>query len=372
MKRILRLLALIAKELRTFARDPALLFVAVFLFVIHPYMSATQYSFAVSDFPIAVYDLDRTPQSAQFIEKLRSPYFNLSRIIERDRDVAPLLDRGEVSMAVVIPEGFGRRVHQGGETSIQVLGDGTFSTTAELASAYVRAIAHEYAASQAHEPPQDAAPPVVDARFRMRYNQALVAEWPQSLDMLFMAVTLMAMLLPAAFFVREKEQGTVEQLLVSPLRPWEITASKVFPMTVLVPMLTAAGIGVLVWAFGLPVRGSLLLFLGATALTVFSMSGIGLVVASFTRTLPSTMIVVILLILPIQFLSGGWTPVEAMPAWQYYVTLLNPQRYYLDIGYGVLLKGASLPTLWKDFAGLALVGVGLFALGVRRFQRQFG
>lgn len=372
MKRILRLLALITKELRTFGRDPALLFVAVFLFVIHPYQSATQYSLAVRDFPVAVYDLDRTPQSAAFVEKLRPPYFSVRRTVEREWDIAALLDRGEVSMVVVIPEGFARRIHRETAAPLQVLGDGTFSTTTQLAGVYVRAIAHEYAAAQAHSPPHHASAPIAEARFRMRYNQALVAEWPQSLDMLFMAVTLMAMLLPAAFVVREKEQGTVEQLLVSPLRPWEITASKVLPMTVLVTGLTAAGVGVLAWAFGLPVRGSLLLFLGATALTVFSMSGIGLVVATFTRTLPSTMIVVFLLILPIQFLSGSTTPVEAMPAWQYYVTLLSPQRYYLNIGYGVLLKGASLPTLWKDLVGLALVGGGLFALGVQRFQRQFG
>lgn len=215
----MRLLALVAKELRTFVRDPALVFVAVFLFVLHPYQSATQYSFAVNDFPIAAYDLDRTPQSSAFIEKLRAPYFSVRRTIERDRDVAPLLDRGEVSMVVVVPEGFGRRIHRGEPASVQVLGDGTFSTTTQLAGAYVRAIAHEYAAAQAHELPHHASLPVVDARFRMRYNQALVAEWPQSLDMLFMAVTLMAMLLPAAFVVREKEQGTVEQLLVSPLRP---------------------------------------------------------------------------------------------------------------------------------------------------------
>lgn len=371
MRRIMRLLALVAKELRTFARGPALLFVAVFLFVVHPYQSATQYSLAVNDFPVAVYDLDRTPQSAAFIEKLRPPYFAVRRIIERERDIAAVLDRGQASMVVVVPEGFARRVHREETAPVQVLGDGTFSTTTQLAGAYVRAIAHEYAAAQAHEPSHHTSLPVVDARFRMRYNQALLAEWPQSLDMLFMAVTLMAMLLPAAFVVREKEQGTIEQLLVSPLRPWEITAAKVIPMTLLTTGLTAAGLGVLVWAFALPVRGSLLLFLIATALTVFSMSGIGLFIATFTRNLPSTMILVFLLILPIQFLSGSFTPVEAMPVWQFYLTLLSPQRYYLNIGYGILLKGASLLTLWRDFAGLALVGGGLFVLGVRRFQRQF-
>ncbi len=372
MNAMLRLLALFAKELRTFARDPALLFVAVFLFIVHPYQSATQYSAALNNYPIALYDLDRSPQSAALLEQLRAPYFTVRRVIERDRDVAPLLDRGEVSMVVVVPEGFGRRIHRGEEAPVQILGDGTFSTSTQLARAYAQAVAQEFAAAQAHEPPHHADQPLVDAQTRLRFNQALVAEWPQSLDMLFMAVTLMAMLLPAAFVVREKEQGTVEQLLVSPLQPWEITLAKVLPMTGLVTALTAAALGVLVWAFRLPVRGSLLLLLAGTALTAFSMSGIGLVVATLTRTLPSTMLLVFLLILPIQFLSGSSTPLEAMPAWQYYATLLSPQRYFLTIGYGILFKGASLVTLWRDFAGLVLVGGTLFAVSIRRFHRQFG
>jgi len=131
-------------------------------------------------------------------------------------------------------------------------------------------------------------------------------------------------------------------------------------------------LGVLVLAFGLPVRGSLALFLAATALTVFGMGGLSLIIATVTRTLPSAMLLAFMLMIPIQFLSGNITPVEAMPAWQYYMTLLSPQRYYLNIGYSILLKGASFAVLWKDFVGLVLVGSVLFALGARRFQRQFG
>jgi len=371
----MRLLALIGKELRTFLRDPALVFVVVFLFVVHPYQSAAQSSqsgFALSNYPVAAYDLDGTPQSVAFIEKLRPPYFTLRRMVRTDGEISGLLDRGEVSMVVVVPEGFARRIHRGEAASVQVLGDGTYSPTSQLAGASVRIIAQQFAAAQGHASPDQAKLPIVDARFRMRYNPALQAEWPASLDMLFMAVTLISMLLPAAFIVREKEQGTIEQLLVSPLRPWEITASKIIPMILLTTAATLASLGVLVWAFALPIRGSLVLFLVATALTVFSMSGISLVIATFTRTLPSTMILAFMLIIPIQFLSGSVTPVEAMPPLQYYLTLLSPQRYYLNIGYSILLKGASLATLWKDFAGLVLVGGGLFLLGARRFQRQFG
>ena len=206
----------------------------------------------------------------------------------------------------------------------------------------------------------------------MRYNSLLQADWPAGLSMLLEAVTVVALLLPAAFMVREKEQGTIEQLLVSPLRPWEITASKLIPMMLVTVAATMISLQVLTLAFDPPVRGSLALFLGATALMVFSMGGIGLVVSTMTRTLPSALLLSFMLVIPILFLSGNFTPVEAMPAWQNYLTLLSPQRYYLDLGYGILLRGAPFSTLWRDLLGLAFVGSIVFALSVRRFQRQFG
>ena len=368
----MRLLALIGKELRTFVRDPALVFVVAFLFLLHPYQSAAEFTMAVKNYPVAVYDLDRSQQSAAFVEKLRAPYFSLSRHVRTNREVAGVLERGEASMVVIIPEGFARRIHRGAPAAVQVLGDGTYSPTAELAGAYVLAIAQEFVEAQQHEPPHHANLPVADARLRIRYNPTLRGEWPNGLDMLFMGVSLISLLLPAAFMVREKEQGTIEQLLVSPLRPWEIVASKLLPMMLLTTVAALAGLGVLVLAFGLPVRGSLALFLAATALTVFGMGGLSLMIATVTRTLPSAMLLAFMLMIPIQFLSGNITPVEAMPAWQYYMTLLSPQRYYLNIGYSILLKGASFAVLWKDFVGLVLVGSVLFALGARRFQRQFG
>jgi ABC-2 type transport system permease protein len=273
-------------------------------------------------------------------------------------------------MVIVIPEGFSRRIHRGQQAPVQLITDGTYSLTSQRAGAYIMAIAREFSEKEDHNPAHHASLPVVDGRIRVRYNPTLRDQW-QSLDMLFMAVTIMGLLLPAAFMAREREQGTVEQLLVSPVRPWEIVATKIVPMMAITVVVTLASLSVLGRAFDLPVRGSLALFLLATALAAFSMGGISLVIATVARTLPSALILAFMLIIPIQFLSGSITPVEAMPAWQSYLTLVSPQRYFLNIGYGILLKGASLATLWPDFTGLVLVGSGLFIIGARRFQRQF-
>lgn len=371
----MRVAALIGKELRTFARDAALLFVVAFLFLIHPYQSASEVSLAgIRDYPIAVYDLDRTQASAAFVERLRPPYFSLRRLVRRDREIETWLDREEAFLIVVIPEGYSRRLHGDQPASIQVLSDGTYSTTSQRATAYIQAIAAgvEAGAGAGHGRGEHPLLPVVEPRVRMRYNPGMRADWPQSLDMVLMGVTIMSMLLPAAFMVREKEQGTIEQLLVSPVRPWEIIVSKITAMMGVTTVAMLGGLGMLVWTLDLPIRGSVPLFLAATALTVFSMSGISLLLATVARTLPSAMLLVFVLIIPLQFLSGSFTPVEAMPTVQAWLTLLSPQRYYLTISYGILLKGAAFNALWREFAGLALVGVALVTFGVRRFLRQFG
>lgn len=368
----MRLLALIGKELRTFARDFALVFLVVFVFLIHPYQAATELPSGLNDHPTAVYDLDRTQASAQFVEMLRPPYFSVKRYLRSDAEVAAVLDRDEASTVIVVPEGFARRLHRGEAAPVQVIGDGTFSVDSQRAGAYVAAMALDFGEAQQHTPARNAGLPAVDPRLRVRYNPAAREDWSNALDMLLMGVALIPMLLPAALMVREKEQGTIEQLLVSPLRPWEITMAKILPMVLIVTVATLASLGVLVRALDLPVRGSLPLFIVATVMTVFSMGGISLVIATVTRTVPSALLVAVMLIIPIAFLSGSYVPLESMPGWQYYLTLLSPQRYYLDIGRAILFKGASLAVLWKDFAGLALVGGGLFAVGVRRFQRQFG
>jgi len=368
----MRLLALVGKEIRTFFRDLALVFVVFFLFIVHPSQSASQVMGTLKNYPVAVYDLDRSQSSAAFVQQLRAPYFEIRRRIQREAELVALLERGDASVVVVIPEGFARRIHQDRPATVQVISDGTYSVTSQRAGAYVTAIAHEFADAQRRTPAHQGALPIVDARIRMRYNPLLQTDWPAGLSMLLEAVTIVSMLLPAAFMVREKEQGTIEQLLVSPLRPWEITASKLVPMMLLTVGATLISLQVLVWAFDLPVRGSLALFLGATALMVFSMGGIGLVVATTTRTLPSALLLSFMLVIPILFLSGNFTPVEAMPPWQNYLTLLSPQRYYLGLGYGILLKGASFTSLWKDFLGLLFVGGAFFGMGVHRFQRQFG
>ncbi|MDH5347077.1 MAG: ABC transporter permease, partial [Nitrospira sp.] len=179
-------------------------------------------------------------------------------------------------------------------------------------------------------------------------------------------------LLPAAALVREKEHGTVEQLLVSPVTPLQIMLSKVLAMTLVILAATVlATVSVLKPVFGVPIRGSAVLFLLLTALYSFTTAGLGLFAATITKNQAQVGMVALLVISPMLLLSGITTPFGAMPSWVQTLMALSPLRYYIDITYGILLKGIGLDLLWDSVLAMALLGGTMFGLGMWRFRRQF-
>ncbi|MDH5195308.1 MAG: ABC transporter permease, partial [Nitrospira sp.] len=172
--------------------------------------------------------------------------------------------------------------------------------------------------------------------------------------------------------VREKEHGTVEQLLVSPVTPLQIMLSKVLAMTLVILAATALAMAtVLQPIFGVPIKGSVSLFFLVTVLYSFTTAGLGLFAATVTKNQAQIGMLALLVISPMLLLSGITTPLEAMPPWVQSLMALSPLRYYIDVTYGVLLKGVGLELLWDSILALALLGGSLFGLGMWRFRRQF-
>ncbi len=172
--------------------------------------------------------------------------------------------------------------------------------------------------------------------------------------------------------VREKERGTIEQLLVSPLTPMQIMLPKVFAMTFVILLGTGLSfLLVLKPVFGVPFRGSVALFLLITAFYIVALSGLGLFIATIARNLAQVGMLAILLIAPMIFLSGAWTPPEAMPVVMRYAMFISPLYYYIDAAYGIVLKGAGLDVLWPSVLGILVFGSVTAALGLWRFRRQF-
>lgn len=369
-----RLIALMAKEFIQFWRDPALLAIVVYSFTIDVLLAGKGITLEVRNFPVVAWDLDRTQASAKLLDKIRMPEFRFIGTVYDRQDIDRLLNDGTALMALVIPRDFSKRIHNRPPATIQVLLDGTNSNSGTIALAYLSRIVDDFSRDISGSQDNRSGSPIrIGMEPRIWFNPNMDQSWYIGLSELMSISTMITILLPAAALVREKQYGTIEQLLVSPLKPWEIMTSKLAPMTCLVVVFTYMSCRlVLEAAFGLRPAGNMWTFLAASAIYVFPMSGIGLLIATMVRNLAQTILVVLVVSLPILFLSGIWTPPEAMPEWLRLPMKASPLNYYLNIGYAVYFKGTGFEYLWRDVLALAGLGSIVFAVSIWRTRSQFG
>jgi ABC-2 type transport system permease protein len=325
---------------------------------------------------LLVQDHDHSVSSRELIHKFRAPFFRLEGEINDAQEGLRLLDRGKAMAVLDIPPRFHEQLATGEPTAVQFLVDTTNSAQGLSAASYaVRIVAQfeqETVLSRLGAPATSENLPLLGSDHRVWYNPDQNDAWFESISHLLRQITIFAILLPAAALVREKERGTVEQLLVSPLTPFQIMLPKVIAMTVVIVCATAVALlGIMKPAFGVPIRGSLLLFLTLTALFVFSTAGMGLAAATVAKNQAQVGLMTLLVVAPMMLLSGLVAPMEALPPWTRHLMMLSPLRYFIDIANGILLKGSDVNTLWKPVLEMVVLGGGLFGFGMWRFRRQF-
>lgn len=371
-----RLRGLVRKEFAQILRDRALVFILIWAFTAAIYTSGHGHVMDVTRIPTAVYDLSQSPASRELVSHLQLPYFKIVAYIHREKDIEKWLDSGKASMVLVIPPDFQRKVSGQGQANIQVISDGAVAMPATVAVAYVAAISNNYSLSVLQKRAGGAgyslaSLPEIDQRLRVKFNPNMLSSWFSGLLELLNMFTMVSLLLTAADLVREKEQGTLDQLLVSPARPIEIFLAKIIPTIVLVLALSLLSFFVVLKpGFGLPIRGSLLLFYGVAALYVFAMTSMGIAIALIARNLAQAMMIMLLILQPMIFLSGAWNPPEAMSPWLRWLSFISPMRYFIDFGYGVILKGSSLLFVAWDVAGIVVLGTALFGFSLWWFRRS--
>lgn len=367
-----RLAAMIRKELAQLFRDVPLIVVLLWAFGGSIYVHGHGVSSEINRYPIVVFDLSRSEASRELVGRLHPPYFKIVGYAASERDVVNALDLAKASAAIVIPADFEDRLRSG-QADYQVIADGTLSTAATIAGAHLATITREYnqyLQSRGGRVVRRA--PQVDARIRVAFNPNQTNAWFASVLELLNMTTEVSILLTAAALVREKERGTLDQLLVTPLRPAELFAAKIAPTLLVVLSLSLLALfGIIRGVFHVPIRGSLLLFYGVTACYVFAVSSLGLAIAVIVRNVAQAMMVLILILFPMLFLSGARNPVETMEPWMRYLSLISPMRYYIDFGYQVLFKGNGLAYVWPDLLGIAVIGALMFGFAVVRFRRFF-
>lgn len=373
-----RLAVMTKKEFLQLMRDAVLLVFIVYAFTADIYLAASGVTLQLNHAATVVRDLDHSAASRELLGRFQPPYFRLDGELASDAEGLRLLDDGNAMLTLDIPPQFERDLLNGRQTALQMQVDATNSVLGFLASSYAAQIVGGYGLEVGLKQlgvggGNADALPVVDNRTRVWYNPNQNDAWFMGISELLNIITVFAILLPAAAMVREKERGTVEQLLVSPLSPFQIMFPKVISMTAVILLGTALSLfAVLLPGFGLPVKGSLTLFFTLTGLYIFTTAGLGLFAATIARNLAQVGMLTILILAPMLFLSGAWTPPEAMPAWLRQLTFVSPLHYYIDIAFGILLKGQTAGELLPLIGGMLLLGGAVFGFGLYRFRRQFG
>lgn len=372
-----RLAVMTHKEMLQLFRDVPIVAFLVYSFTLAIYITGNGIRSQLHDASLLVHDADHSVSSRELIHRFQAPFFRLSGEVIDSREALRQLDRGTAIALLEIPPRFHEQLVTGEPTAVQLLVDTTNSPNGLSAASYAARIVARFGQETAlnrvgsgDESSQDL--PLIMSDHRVWYNQDQNEAWFECISHLLRQITVFALLLPAAALVREKERGTVEQLLVSPLSPFQIMASKVLAMTVVILSATAIGLfGIMQPVFGVPIRGSIWLFFTLTALFVVTTACMGLAGATLARNQGQVGMMTLLVAAPMLMLSGITAPMEAMPVWVRYLMALSPLRYYIEIANGVLLKGAGLNILWDSVLAMAALGAVLFGFGLWRFRRQF-
>lgn len=367
---IRRILGLLRKETVQLLRDPVVLFIVLFLYTVEAVTCTRALTFEVRHLPFGVVDQDRSVASRRLIELFElSEAFDLTRQSDTPTAVGEWLDRNTVGMVLIIPPGFERDQRAGMRPALQLLLDGTYSNTAESALHYAHALAARFDAEQ---------PPLLHVSAVTAHAHAIPRVWynPDQSTKTFMVLSMIALagmmvgaMVPAASIVREKERGTIEQLMVTPIRTSELFFAKTVP-TVVLNVLALFPALIIVALFEVPFRGSLATLLVMAAVFQLSAVAFGVLVASVTRSTQQALLLAFFGLFPIMFLSGTVTPIESMPPFLQRLSLLSPLRYYMEIMQGVFLKSSGWRELWPQALALLAIGSALFALAAATFRRR--
>jgi len=370
-----RLASMLIKEFIQILRDPkmrAVIFIVpLFQIIVFGYAVNTD----VKHIATAVYDLDNSVTSRELAARLQqSGYFDIVTRVASVEAIRDLIDHGRVKAAVQINHGFAAAIEGGRTAPVQIIVDGTDPNTARIVLSHAVKIAGRYSdqlllAREVRRHGSAWQPPELEMQSRAWFNDNLESRNYYVPGVMAQLVMIVTMMLSAMSVVREKEVGTMEQIIVTPIHRWEFILGKTLPFALIgylnVTMVTALA----AFWFDIPIRGSLLLLGGATGVYLLSTLGFGLFISTVSRSQQQAMLSATMFMFPAMLLSGFAFPVENMPESIQHLTWINPLRHYLVIIRGIFLKGVGLETLWLQVAVLAALGIGILGIAVYRFRK---
>ncbi|MBI2733024.1 MAG: ABC transporter permease [Aquabacterium sp.] len=359
------------KELRSLWRDRLLLLFVIWAFSGALYTAAKGAPDRLHRAPMAVVDEDQSTLSQRIVNAFYPPTFMKPSLIGLP-DMDPGMDAGRYTFVMDIPPDFQRDVLAGKSPAIQLNVDATQMSQAFLGSGYIKSIALSEIAEFVQRE-RSVSTPVLDLAMRMRFNPALDNTWFMGVMELINNVTMLSIILTGAALIREREHGTIEHLLVLPLKPVEIMLAKVWAMGAVVMLATGLAVHfVLRGALAMPVTGSVGLFLAGCTLHLFATTSMGIYMGTVARSMPQLGLLMILVLLPLEMLSGGMTPTESMPDVVRLIMMGAPTTHFVSFAQAILYRGADLSIVWPQFAAIALIGTVFFIGSLRRFRAAVG
>jgi ABC-2 type transport system permease protein len=366
---------IIRKEFIQLRRDRRMFFIVFFSPVLQLILLGYAANLDIKNIPAVFCDLDASSASRDFIARFPSSgYFTVEAILDRIDDVDAYIDKGKASLALIIPRGMGRRLASQKPVSVQVIVDGAESQSAVIGLSYATMIGLKYSQQILLERLEQSSPalspPKVEPEVRVWYNPDLRSRNFMIPGVLAMVLMIVTMLLTSLGIVKEREQGTMEQLMVTPIRAHELILGKLLPFFLIGLIEIVVVVAVAVFWFGVPVKGSLWLLFGLSPTFMLTTLGLGLFISTVSRNQQQAMLTAVFFILPQIILSGFVFPIENMPRLIQGLTYVVPLRYFLVIIRGLFLKAAGWGVLWDETAALVVFGLVILGLSILRFRKN--
>lgn len=363
-----RLRALIVKETKQILRDKQQLFMLMFPPIVQICLYGAALNPEVQYLRLGVVDEAKTYKSRELISAVvENRVFKIEPVSNNLRGLTTAIERGKLDAGLVIPPDFDRRISQSRPAGLQLILDAVDANSAGLAQGYSTQMISTF--GNLLKPQK---PPPVKADVSYVYNPGLIASWFFIPGVLGLVLTLSGTLVSSVTLVKEKDSGTLEQLLMTPAESWEILVAKIVPLLMMLngSVLLAVSLGRLI--FQVPFRGNFFTYMFASNIYIFVVISIGIILATISKNQRQAILTSFFFNLPLIQLSGALSPIESMPDFFRYMTFLNPLRYYIQCVRNILLKGVGLDVIWKDLAILVLIAVLLLSFSAGRFRKQLG
>jgi ABC-2 type transport system permease protein len=374
-----RIVRMLVKEFIQTLRDPRMRFILIGPPIIQMMIYGYAATYEIRHVSMALLDLDNTQESRDLIARFTgSQYFDLTRghYATQPDQLRNWIDRGDVLIALQIDSGFAQRLRGGQGAQVEVIADASNSNTALIGLGYLTQIGQNFArdyeidALQRVAPQQAAFIPQVDLEERPWFNEGLESKWFFVPGVICNLLLLMVMTLTCSAVVREREIGTLEQIMVTPIRRWEFIVGKTLPYY-LIGIFDALLISLVgTFWFGVPFRGTVGVMAAGSLIFLLSSVGVGLFLSTISATQQQSMILSFFFIMPAITLSGFATPISSMPPFWQRLSYLNPMRYFMIVVRSIYLKGVGFDVLWPQFVGMAIIGVSLLTISVLRFHKS--